>query len=46
MKLKDRPGSLMEYFKPQNWGIVTESAEGKGKGACKGDSGGPFFCTM
>lgn len=46
MKLKDRPGSLMKLFQPQNWGIVSESAEGSGKGGCKGDSGGPFFCTI
>lgn len=36
----------MEYFKPQAWGVLTESAEGSGKGGCSGDSGGPLFCTM
>ena len=39
--------AYLKLIQPQqSWGIITESAEGSGKGGCKGDSGGPFFCTM
>lgn len=39
--------AYLKYIQPQqNWGIVTASAEGSGKGGCSGDSGGPFFCTI
>jgi len=48
LSMKVHPSSqvFLHYFKPQSWGISTESAEGAGKGGCNGDSGGPFFCNV
>lgn len=47
VKPAHKASSYMKLIQPQqSWGIITESAEGSGKGGCKGDSGGPFFCTM
>ena len=38
--------SYKNLFNPQQAGLIAVTAEGNGKGACNGDSGGPLFCTM